>query len=207
MTTLLTGTEWLSLLTFATAMSFTPGPNTTVSTVIGAQRGWRAALPFILGVTLGWSLLLVACVWGLGAFLQAWPEAQRVLTLLGTALMLWLAWRLAGVRQLQAVTSRPEDELPGLATGLLMQAVNIKAWLLGMTLSASWITVHPQWGWRLMSVLPVMAAFAFSSNLSYAWIGAGLRQWLAQGARLVVFNRAMAGVLTLTAAWVGFQHA
>ena len=207
MTTVLSAAEWLSLLTFASAMSFTPGPNTTVSTVIGAQRGWRSALPFILGVTLGWSLLLVGCVWGLGALLQAWPAAQRVLTGLGVLLMLWLAWRLAGVRQLQAVSASADDRLPGLATGLAMQAVNIKAWLLGMTLSASWITVHPQWGWRLAAVLPVMAAFAFSSNLSYALVGAGLRQWLAQGTRLVVFNRSMAGVLAATALWVGLQHA
>lgn len=207
MTTVLTSAEWLSLLTFASAMSFTPGPNTTVSTVIGAQRGWRAALPFILGVTGGWSLLLVACVFGLGALLQAWPAAQRVLTGLGVLMMLWLAWRLAGVRQLQALSDPPAAELPGLATGLAMQAVNIKAWLLGMTLSATWITVQSPWGWRLAAVLPVMAAFAFTSNLSYALIGAGLRRWLSQGVRLVVFNRTMAGVLAATALWVGVQHA
>ena len=50
--------------------------------------------------------------------------------------------------------------------------------------------------------LPVMAAYAFFSNLLYAAIGALLRQWLAQGRRLLWFNRAMAGVLTATAAWM-----
>jgi len=44
--------------------------------------------------------------------------------------------------------------------------------------------------------------FAFASNLAYAATGALLRQWLAQGRRLLWFNRAMALVLVATAAWM-----
>ena len=55
---------------------------------------------------------------------------------------------------------------------------------------------------RLAVVLPVMVVFAFSSNLTYAAVGALLRQWLAQGQRLLWFNRAMALVLVATAAWM-----
>jgi threonine/homoserine/homoserine lactone efflux protein len=44
--------------------------------------------------------------------------------------------------------------------------------------------------------------FAFTSNLVYAATGALLRQWLAQGSRLLWFNRGMALVLVLTAAWM-----
>ena len=47
-----------------------------------------------------------------------------------------------------------------------------------------------------------MAAYAFFSNLLYAGIGALLRQWLAQGHRLLWFNRAMAALLVLTALWM-----
>ena len=44
--------------------------------------------------------------------------------------------------------------------------------------------------------------FAFSSNLSYALVGSVLRHWLAQGQRLLAFNRCMAVVLTATAGWI-----
>ena len=47
-----------------------------------------------------------------------------------------------------------------------------------------------------------MLCFAFFSNLTYALMGALLRQWLAQGQRLLWFNRAMAAVLVLTAVWM-----
>jgi threonine/homoserine/homoserine lactone efflux protein len=55
-------------------------------------------------------------------------------------------------------------------------------------------------------VLPVMLAFAFASNLTYALVGTLLRQWLAgpegSGRRLQGFNRVMAAVLVLTGAWM-----
>ena len=51
-------------------------------------------------------------------------------------------------------------------------------------------------------VLPIMLLYAFASNLLYASVGALLRSWLAQGRRLLWFNRAMALVLLLTAIWM-----
>jgi hypothetical protein len=62
-----------------------------------------------------------------------------------------------------------------------------------------------------MQVLPLMVAFGFFSNLLYALVGSLLRGWLAgpvvqgvaTGGRLLVFNRFMAGVLVLTAMWMG----
>ena len=47
-----------------------------------------------------------------------------------------------------------------------------------------------------------MVCFAFASNFTYAALGALLRGWLAQGRRLLWFNRCMALVLALTAAWM-----
>ena len=47
-----------------------------------------------------------------------------------------------------------------------------------------------------------MLAFATASNLAYALVGSVLRNWLAQGKRLLVFNRVMAVVLVATALWM-----
>ena len=47
-----------------------------------------------------------------------------------------------------------------------------------------------------------MAFFALTSNLLYACVGALLRGWLAHGRRLLWFNRLMALLLLLTAAWM-----
>ena len=41
-----------------------------------------------------------------------------------------------------------------------------------------------------------------SGNFTYALMGSLLRHWLAQGRRLLIFNRLMAGVLIVTALWI-----
>ena len=67
---------------------------------------------------------------------------------------------------------------------------------------AGWIAGKPDALQRFAVVAPVMLAFAFVSNFTYALAGSLLRDWLAQGQRLLWFNRAMAGVLVLTATWM-----
>ena len=45
--------EFTALLVLATAMSFTPGPNTTLSTALAANHGLRRAMPFVCAVPVG----------------------------------------------------------------------------------------------------------------------------------------------------------
>ena len=111
-----------------------------------------------------------------------------------------LAARLAQAHQL--APAQAGQWQVGFVQGVRLQFVNIKAWLLALSIVAGWVARHPQMGVRLLIVLPVMVFFAFSSNLTYAAVGALLRQWPAQGQRLLWFNRAMALVLVATAAWM-----
>ena len=75
--------ELAALLLFATAMSFTPGPNTLLSAALAANGGLRRALPFILAVPSGWSLMLLASAGGLGALVQAAPMLRGAIKALG----------------------------------------------------------------------------------------------------------------------------
>jgi threonine/homoserine/homoserine lactone efflux protein len=193
--------EFTALLLLATAMSFTPGPNTTLSTALAANFGFRHSLRFVFAVPVGWSLLLVACALGLGALVTQWPPLRVAIQWGGLAYLLWMAWGLARRESLGAAD--PRRFQIGFWQGVLLQFVNIKAWMLALTISAGWIASHPPIAPRLAIVVPVMVAFALASNLSYALIGSSLRGWLAQGRRLRWFNRALAGVLAVTALWMG----
>ena len=192
--------EFTALLALATAMSFSPGPNTTLSTALAANRGLGPAMRFVLAVPVGWTLLLLLCAGGLGAAVVAVPLLRFAIKALGIGYLLWLAWKLAGSSKLaEADTARMHV---GFWQGVALQFVNIKAWLLALTIVAGWVAGRTDSLQRLAVVLPVMLVFAFSSNLLYASTGALLRHWLAQGARLLWFNRAMALVLVLTAGWM-----
>ena len=192
--------EFTALLGLATAMSFSPGPNTTLSTALAANRGLRHAMRFVCAVPVGWSALLLLCAGGLGAAVVAVPALRWGIKAVGIAYLVWLAWKLSQSARLGEADAARMDV--GFWQGAALQFVNIKAWLLALTIVAGWIAGRGDALQRLAIVLPVMLLFAFFSNLAYAATGALLRQWLAQGRRLLWFNRAMAGVLVATAAWM-----
>jgi threonine/homoserine/homoserine lactone efflux protein len=193
-------TEWSALLLLATATSFTPGPNTTLSTALAANGGLRHALPFVLAVPVGWTLLLTLSSLGLGTLVLAVPALRWALLLTGCAYLMWLAKRLWGAGTLTTLQDAPLRV--GFWQGIGLQFVNIKAWMLALSLVAGWVAGQPDALARYALLMPMMLAFAFASNMSYALIGSLLRQWLAKGRRLLVFNRCMASALALTALWL-----
>ena len=193
-------TEFTALFLLATAMSFTPGPNTSLATAIAANRGLRPAPRFVLAVPVGWCLMLLLCFAGLGAAVLALPALRWAIKAAGIAYLLWLAWRLT--RSARMAQADGSHLLVGFWEGVLLQFVNIKAWLMLLAIVASWIIGRDDGGARLLLVIPVMAGFAFASNFAYAALGALLRGWLARGQRLLWFNRGMGLVLALTALWM-----
>jgi threonine/homoserine/homoserine lactone efflux protein len=154
-------------------------------------------------VPFGWCLLLAASIAGLGALVVALPALAQTLRWVGVAYMLWLALRLWSP---QAAPADADDRLAGFdigfGRGVALQFVNGKAWLNALTISATWITVEGQTALRAAQVLPIAAFYGLASNFTYAFLGATLRGWLAQGQRLRNFNRTMALVLMATALWM-----
>ena len=192
--------EFTALMVLATAMSFSPGPNTTLSTALAANGGLKRAMRFIVAVPVGWTLLLVLCAAGIGSLVVAVPALRLVIKALGIAYLLWLAWKLS---RSATLGSADEAQLSvGFVQGVMLQFINIKAWLLALTLVAGWIAGQPDALGRFAIVAPVMLFYAFASNLAYAVVGAVLRIWLTEGKRLLWFNRGMAAVLVLTAWWM-----
>ena len=196
----MTWQEFTALLVLATAMSFSPGPNTTLSAALAANGGLRHAMRFVWAVPVGWSLLLLLCAAGVGALVVAAPVLRGGIKAVGVGYLLWLAWKLSGTATLGVAAG---DKLQiGFREGVALQFVNIKAWLLALTIVAGWVAGQPDALQRLAIVTPVMLVYAFASNFTYALVGAVLRNWLAQGKRLLWFNRCMAAILVLTAAWM-----
>ena len=201
----MTAEEFATLLTFATAMSFTPGPNTMLATALAANFGMRRAWRFIVAVPTGWTLMMIACGLGLGALVFALPWLRGGVKAIGVAYLVWLAWKLANTRAL-APTAAARMQV-GFWQGVALQFVNIKAWMLALALAAGWVATsagqassNP--GERLAIVCAVMAVFALSSNAAYALAGSLLRRWLAENDRLLRFNRGMALLLLATAVWM-----
>lgn len=196
--------ELTALLVLCTVTSFTPGPNTTLSTALAANLGLRRALRFVLSVPVGWGLLFSLCAAGVGSLVLAMPMLRLGVQAMGVGYLLWLAlkvWRANTLAQVDAGRLQVS-----FWQGVLLQFLNIKAWMLGLTVVAGWLAGRDDAVSRFAVVLPILLVFGLSSNLTYALMGSMLRRWLADaehgGRRLRWFNRSMAVVLVVTAGWM-----
>lgn len=196
--------ELSALLLLCTASSFTPGPNTTLSTALAANLGFKRALRFVVSVPVGWGLLFSLCAAGVGSLVLAVPALRLGVKVLGVAYLLWLAYKLASANALKQADAKQLQVT--FWQGVMLQFLNIKAWMLALTVVAGWMAGRDDALTRFAIILPVMLSFGLVSNLTYALMGTLMRQWLTDaehgGRRLRWFNRSMAAVLVLTAGWM-----
>nr|WP_247658921.1 LysE family translocator [Aeromonas hydrophila] len=187
----------LSMAGFALAMSITPGPVNLVALGSGARHGFAASLRHVVGATLGFILLLLLMGLGLGATLLQWPLAAEALRWAGVIFLGWMVWQLL-------VDSGRVEGVDGVAPsfwyGALMQWLNPKAWLaasMGMGACGSAGGVGQV---ALFSGLYLV--ICLGSIACWAYAGSRLQGLLLAPQRLRWFNRAMALLLLLCAAYL-----
>ncbi len=166
---------FLALVVFANVMAFTPGPNNIMLTASGVNFGFARTVPHLLGVDVGFVVLLAVFAGGLGLVFAAVPALQLALKIAGALYMLWLAWKVASARPVDdkgAALGRPMTFLQAVA----FQWVNPKA----VVAALSGIAVYMRPGHELPDFVIVLAVFALATVLSTADLGR-LRRRLAAG--------------------------
>ncbi|WP_043363406.1 LysE family translocator [Belnapia sp. F-4-1] len=181
---------WLASATgFALAMSATPGPNNAMVTASAVNFGLRRSLPHMLGVSLGFPVMLVLVALGAGEVLAASSSLQAGLRWLGAAWMVWLAWKIATAAPPETGTA-PQGRPMTFLQAALFQWVNPKAWVIaGAAILA--------YGASLL-LAAIFALAAFASLAFWAVVGLGAARLLRSPAALRWFNRAMAALLLLS---------
>ena len=123
----------LSFIPFAFSQVATPGPANMAMMATGARFGFRAALPFVVGVILGKQLIIWPIGYGIMEVASQVPLLFEILKFLSALYIIWLAWRVANMR---LSSGEPSVDAPGFWSGLLVHPLNPKAWamiLVGFT--------------------------------------------------------------------------
>jgi threonine/homoserine/homoserine lactone efflux protein len=111
---------------FSVVTSVTPGPNNVMLTATGANVGIRRGMPHLLGISVGFALMQLVFIGGVGTALTSIPELLSALQFAGIAVLLWLSWKIATAGRAGDVRERPI----GFFGAVLFQWVNPKAWLI-----------------------------------------------------------------------------
>jgi len=189
---------FLALLVYAFVTSVTPGPNNFMLLASGVNFGFTRTVPHMLGIGIGFLVLLLAVGFGLGAVLTAFPMLHNVLKVAGSAYLLYLAWKIASSRSMGGKGEERAQPMRFLDAAAF-QWVNPKAWVMAVTAMAVYSNADRPY----LSVVLVSVAFAVVNLPSVSvWAGFGmaLRGFLSDPTRLKWFNIAM-GLLLAATLW------
>ena len=87
--------EILSISLFWFVTAYTPGPNNVVASYSGFNFGVKKTIPHILGVTLGFTSLVIFLSVGLINIFKLFPLIQIIIKYLGTLFLIYLAYKIA----------------------------------------------------------------------------------------------------------------
>jgi threonine/homoserine/homoserine lactone efflux protein len=181
---------------FAIVTLFTPGPNNLMLLTSGVNFGLRRALPHLLGVALGFPVMVAVIGFGLGALFTAWPPLYTVIKYVGAAYLLYLAWLIA--HSGAAMSTGPARGRPiSFLEAAAFQWVNPKAWVMAVGAISSYaaLTVFP---FNIVTIAVIFAVLGLISAAAWVGFGTSLRPLLARPRLVRTFNIAMAVALVLS---------
>ena len=186
----------LPLVIFTALATFTPGPNNIFLTLSGYQHGYRKSLPFIVGIRLGIGLLFILMSSGVGALLNLCPALFFIFKLLGSAYLLYLAFKIA--RTKFSITQHNSVQLLGWRKGVLLQFVNPKSMLMVLSCITAFSLPNELYLYSIVQAFIVFTLIGTVSNICWVVFGMSIKQYLATEKRHRMFHRSLA-VLTIFA--------
>lgn len=181
-------TRLATLVGFALAALWTPGPNNILLARSGAVFGFRRTVPHALGVALGFGAMLFAIALGMGEVFRSEPWLREGLRAFGIAVLLWLSWRIAFARWEKNGERRRRPFR--FYEAVAFQWINPKAWVMVISVSAAYVTGVAPLQESLVCAL-VFTAIGLSSSTGWTVFGVGIGRLLDTEFRRRVFGVVM----------------
>jgi cysteine/O-acetylserine efflux protein len=153
---------------YAIINAITPGPGNILALNTVSNYGWKKGKPLFFGIFVGYYVVQILCavfVFGVSAFL---PNVLSVMKYIGAAYILWLA--------IHIVISKPaidsSEKSASFLKGFLLQFVNVKIYLFGITALTGYITDYSTSLMTLLFFELIIATIGTIATLT--WIGLGV---------------------------------
>jgi threonine/homoserine/homoserine lactone efflux protein len=183
---------FLGLFVFAGIAAFTPGPNNALLMAAGMNYGFRRSLPMMLGVAIGFPMMIGLVGLGLGGIFKVYPLLYSALKYAGAAYMLYLAWKIATAQPATdaATTAKPLSFLHM----CLFQWVNPKGWIMSVTALSAY-TLADDYATGVATVVGTFVLMGITSAATWAGFGAVLKSTMTDPRYFRIINVSLAVLL------------
>lgn len=204
---------YIAIFVFAVSTTVTPGPNNIMIMTSGLNFGLQRSLPHLMGICLGFPLMVAGVGIGFGVVFEKFPIAHEIIKILGVLYLLYLAYLVAtsAPKSLEASDKETSDKDASnkdkhqektkpltFLQAALFQWVNPKAWVMATGAVAAYTT---QDAGMLLQVLLIAGAFLIASLPCVGiWLvcGTWLKRFLKEVKYQRAFNMTMALLLVVS---------
>ena len=172
-----------AFLSYVVVTTFTPGPNNIMSMSNASRFGFRRSMRFTAGVAVGFFAVVGLSIAFTIALYRAIPSIRPVMTVIGAAYILWLAYK--------TVTSSPRDEKSAgqstFVSGMALQFLNPKAILYGITAASTFIVPYYHAVPILVGFAAGLALVALVATSCWALFGSVFQRFMSANHRAVSY--------------------
>ena len=148
--------------------AFTPGPGNILALNTVTNYGYKKGRPLFWGIFAGYYVVQMICaifVFGVSTFL---PNVLGIMKYIGAAYILWLAVHIA----IRRPDTDSVEKSASFLKGFLLQFVNVKIYLFGITALTGYITDFSDSLWVLILFEFIIATIGAVATLT--WVGMGV---------------------------------
>ncbi len=182
---------FIALAAFAFVSSATPGPNNLMLMASGANYGFVRSIPHMLGISIGFSLMILCVGAGLLQIFERWPVSYTVLKVFSVIYLSWLAWKIA--RATPAQGNKPTGQPLTFLQAAAFQWVNPKAWAMALTALSVYAADATYLAFSIVSLVYILVGLP--AITLWTLLGQQVARVLTHPGRLRTFNWTMAGLL------------
>ena len=180
--------QLVPLILFCCAAAFTPGPNNILGSYSGFNFGIRKSLPLILGVTFGYTSLLITLSAGLIIVFKNYPFLQDILKILGSLFLIYLAYKISFKNKLE--TKEIKNPVKFLNT-FFFQYINPKGVIIAIICISTFVESGSNYLFHTMVVVIVSFIVSAASISSWCILGKFLRRFATNKKFIQIFNYIM----------------
>ena len=184
--------QLISLLLFGIAASLSPGPNNIMTSYTAFNFGIKKTIPTMLGVIIGWTLLVILLQIGFLVVFQKFEIIQQIVRFFGSIYLVYIAYKIS----FSSVKSEKFSPKPvTFLNTFFFQFINPKSIIIA--LAAISMFINPQENLIRDSIVLTIVFFLMAVGSQAAWclMGKYLRKFATSEQFIQNFNYTMSFLL------------
>jgi len=188
---------WLAVMF---PLVFSPGPANIVFALSGIKQGFKKSIPLLAGVNIVFITYSLIIGFGLGEFLNKFPQLIVFIKLLGIFYLIYLVYKF--IKPSGNATTNSESDAYKFCDGLVLQMLNPKGWTMLFLMFSLFLDGSFDQTTQVVYLVVMLAILNISTHITWVAAGAAISSSISDPKLASYINYFFAASLLVVALWL-----